>query len=84
MYILASDWHDGNLALEPVKDVLNDFLTAVNTSLFVNDFFKRTKVADDVAENVSKLTDGGSLGDFRTEYLKALNQILDAAKKSAL
>jgi hypothetical protein len=82
--ILMVDWHDGNGPLEPIKAAMDEFVTALNTSLFVHEFFERTKVVNSIRETVSKLLKRGSFDDYHKEYWKAVNLIVDAAQKSAL
>jgi hypothetical protein len=81
---MALTEHQHNLSahLEEIKDAMAEVSTALNTSLFILDFFEESKVADDVLYAVKQFMQGGSLDDYVAKYWEAVNLIIASAKKS--
>jgi hypothetical protein len=67
-----------------VKLAMEDATQALNTCLFTAGFFAESGVASDVLVALGKLNHGGGFNEYHTEYWKAVNVILAAAKKSKL
>ena len=57
---------------------------ALNTCLFIREFFEESKVYGDLLSTTRKVVNGGSFEDYRKAYWNAIDLILDAAKKSEL
>jgi hypothetical protein len=68
-------------SLPDLKQAMEEISIAANTSLFITEFLEKTKVIGDLHEASETLVKGGSFEKYRQHYWKAVNQVLDAAKK---
>lgn len=72
----------GNIDVQKLKGAMEEVTLASNTSLFIHEFFEKSKVLGDVLDASRTLSQGGSYDDYQREYWKAVNSIIAAAKKS--
>jgi hypothetical protein len=71
----------GTGSLADLKLAMGEISSAANTTLFITEFLETTKVIGDLLDASEKLMKGGSFEEYRLHYWKAVNQILEAAKK---
>jgi hypothetical protein len=60
---------------------MEEITVALNTSLFIDDFLKKSGVMRDILDAVRQLEQKGNVELYRAEYWKAVNLIIAAAKK---
>jgi len=70
-----------NLDQNELQEAVRESTEAVNTCLFINDFMEKSQVLARVISCTRRFTNGGSFEEYHAEYWKAINQILDSAKK---
>ena len=79
--MVLMDHRTGAVNTQGVREATEEIMIALNTSLFVDDFLKESKVVVDVLNAMRKLENGGSLEEYHQEYWKAVNLIVNSAKK---
>jgi len=65
-----------------LDEATKEITVATNTSLFINDFLRKSQVLGMVLEAVKKLGKGGKFDDYTDEYWRAVNMTLDSAKRT--
>lgn len=62
-------------------ELMRELSEAANTSIFIHEFLRKTNVLGDIVAASEKLKQGGTFDDYRREYWKTVNQIVDSATK---
>jgi hypothetical protein len=64
---------------EDLQELMREVSEAVNTSIFIHEFLKKTNVLGDIVGTTHKLEQGGTFEDYHQEYWKTVNKIVDSA-----
>jgi|HubBroStandDraft_1064217.scaffolds.fasta_scaffold337023_2 hypothetical protein len=75
------DKHTQRNSSQDPQALIGALSEAINTSLFITEFLKKSQVLRDILAASKKLEQGGKFEDYHEEYWRAIKQIMNAATR---